>query len=53
MFFFLTGVLILLIISAVMRPFEYALSKPARESVYTTLKKEEKYKSTVFIDTSP
>ena len=46
-----TGVLIFLVISAVMRPFEYALNKPARESVYTTLKKEEKYKSTVFIDT--
>jgi len=46
-----TGVLVFLIVSAVMRPFEYALNKPARESVYTTLKKEEKYKSTVFIDT--
>ena len=29
----------------------YKRQKPARETVYTTLKKSEKYKSTVFIDT--
>ena len=46
-----TGVLLFLIISALMRPFEYAINKPARETVYTTLKKSEKYRSTVFIDT--
>ena len=39
------------VLSAVMRPFEYPINKPARESVYTTLEKSEKYKSTVFIDT--
>ena len=46
-----TGVLLFLIISALMRPFEYSINKPARETVYTTLKKSEKYRSTVFIDT--
>jgi AAA family ATP:ADP antiporter len=46
-----SGVILFIILSAVMRPFEYAINKPARESVYTTLKKSEKYKSTVFIDT--
>ena len=46
-----SGVVLFIILSAVMRPFEYAINKPARESVYTTLEKSEKYKSTVFIDT--
>ena len=46
-----SGVILFIILSAVMRPFEYAINKPARESVYTTLEKSEKYKSTVFIDT--
>jgi AAA family ATP:ADP antiporter len=46
-----SGVVIFLVISAVMRPFEYSLNKPARESVYTSLGRTEKYKSTVFIDT--
>ena len=46
-----SGVILFIILSAVMRPFESAVNKPARESVYTTLEKSEKYKSTVFIDT--
>ena len=46
-----SGIVVFLVISAVMRPFEYALNKPARESIYTSLGKKEKYKSTVFIDT--
>ncbi|MAI42877.1 MAG: hypothetical protein CMP95_10490 [Gammaproteobacteria bacterium] len=46
-----SGIVIFLVISAVMRPFEYALNKPARESIYTSLGRREKYKSTVFIDT--
>ncbi|MEL0242985.1 MAG: hypothetical protein VW955_00885 [Gammaproteobacteria bacterium] len=46
-----SGVVLFVVLSAVMRPFEYALNKPARESVYTTLEKSERYKSTVFIDT--
>tara|TARA_B100000029_G_C17394135_1_gene894531 strand:- start:690 stop:1004 length:315 start_codon:yes stop_codon:yes gene_type:complete len=46
-----SGVVIFLVISAIMRPFEYSLNKPARESIYTSLGRTEKYKSTVFIDT--
>ena len=46
-----SGVVIFLILQGVMRPFEYGLNKPARETVYTTLTQKEKYKSTVFIDT--
>ena len=46
-----SGALLFLIIQALVRPYEYAINKPAREAVYTTLKKSEKYKSTVFIDT--
>ncbi len=45
------GVRLLIIVSAVMSPVKYAINKPARESVYTTLEKSENYKSTVFIDT--
>ena len=46
-----SGALVFLIITALVRPYEYAVNKPARETVYTTLEKTEKYKSTVFIDT--
>ncbi len=46
-----SGALLFLIIQALVRPYEYAINKPARETVYTTLEKSEKYKSTVFIDT--
>ena len=46
-----SGALLFLIIQALVRPYEYAINNPARETVYTTLKKSEKYKSTVFIDT--
>ena len=46
-----SAALVFLIITALVRPYEYAINKPARETVYTTLKKSEKYKSTVFIDT--
>ena len=34
-----------------LRIFEYGLNKPARESIYTKLKQQDRYKSTVFIDT--
>ena len=34
-----------------LRIFEYGLNKPTRESIYTKLRKEDRYKSTVFIDT--
>ena len=34
-----------------LRIFEYGLNKPTRESIYTKLKQQDRYKSTVFIDT--
>lgn len=34
-----------------LRIFEYGLNKPTRESIYTNLKQQDRYKSTVFIDT--
>ena len=34
-----------------LRIFEYGLNKPTRESIYTRLKQQDRYKSTVFIDT--
>ena len=34
-----------------LRIFEYGLNKPIRESIYTKLKQQDRYKSTVFIDT--
>ena len=34
-----------------LRIFEYGLNKPMRESIYTKLKQQDRYKSTVFIDT--
>ena len=34
-----------------LRIFEYGLNKPTRESIYTKLRKEDRYKTTVFIDT--
>ena len=34
-----------------LRIFEYGLNKPTRESIYTRLTQQDRYKSTVFIDT--
>ena len=34
-----------------LRIFEYGLNKPTRESIFTKLKQQDRYKSTVFIDT--
>jgi ATP/ADP translocase len=34
-----------------LRVFEYGFNKPAREIVYSQLRKGDRYKSTVFIDT--
>jgi AAA family ATP:ADP antiporter len=43
-----TTVLVVVIIS---RVFEYGFNKPTRETVFTALKKQDRYKSTVFLDT--
>jgi ATP/ADP translocase len=34
-----------------LRVFEYGFNKPSREIIYSQLKKADRYKSTVFIDT--
>ena len=36
---------------ALLRVFEYGFNKPSREIIYSQLKKNDRYKSTVFIDT--
>ena len=36
---------------ALLRVFEYGFNKPSREIIYSQLKKADRYKSTVFIDT--
>jgi AAA family ATP:ADP antiporter len=36
---------------ALLRVFEYGFNKPSREIVYSSLKKNDRYKSSVFIDT--
>ena len=44
-------IMTVLIVVSILRTFEYGLSKPARESLFTKLKTEQRYKSTVFLDT--
>ena len=40
-----------LVVVCILRVFEYGFNKPARETIFTVLKKQERYKSTVFMDT--
>jgi|TARA_B110000014_G_C20126550_1_gene600720 ATP:ADP antiporter, AAA family len=44
----ITSVLVLTIL---IRVFEYGFNKPARETIYTALQKQDRYKSTVMLDT--
>jgi len=44
-------IMTVLIVVSILRTFEYGFSKPARESLFTKLKREQRYKSTVFLDT--
>ena len=44
-------IMTVLIVVSILRTFEYGLSKPARESLFTKLRREQRYKSTVFMDT--
>ncbi len=46
------GLLVYVIFSVVRRVGEYALSKPAREMLFTVVSREEKYKAKNFIDTA-
>ena len=40
-----------LVLTIVIRVFEYGLNKPTRETVFTSLKQQDRYKSTVMMDT--
>ena len=42
---------VVVISQAILRVFEYAFNKPSREIVYSGLEKNDRYKSSVFIDT--
>ena len=39
------------IVSVILRIFEYGINKPTRETIFSALQKNDRYKSTVFIDT--
>ena len=39
------------IVTVILRIFEYGINKPTRETIFSALKKNDRYKSTVFIDT--
>ena len=48
---FYPSVGVVVISQAILRVFEYAFNKPSREIVYSGLEKNDRYKSSVFIDT--
>ena len=48
---FFPSVGIVVFAQALLRVFEYGFNKPSREIMYSQLKKHDRYKSTVFIDT--
>jgi ATP/ADP translocase len=39
------------IVTVLLRVFEYGVNKPTRETIFSTFQKNDRYKSTVFIDT--
>ena len=39
------------IVTVILRIFEYGINKPTRETIFSALQKNDRYKSTVFIDT--
>jgi AAA family ATP:ADP antiporter len=45
------SITIVAVATVTLRLFEYGLNKPTRETVYSTLAKNDRYKSSVFIDT--
>ena len=40
-----------LVITVLIRVFEYSVNKPTRETIFTSLSKQDRYKSTVMMDT--
>ena len=39
------------VVTVLLRIFEYGVNKPTRETIFSTFQKNDRYKSTVFIDT--
>ena len=39
------------VVTVILRVFEYGINKPTRETIFSALQKNDRYKSTVFIDT--
>tara|TARA_B100001248_G_scaffold193717_1_gene148685 strand:- start:123 stop:929 length:807 start_codon:yes stop_codon:yes gene_type:complete len=48
---FVPSITIVGIVQIFLRVFEYAINKPTREIIFSSLKKDDRYKSSVFIDT--
>ena len=48
---FVPSITIVAIVQIFLRVFEYAINKPTREIIFSSLKKDDRYKSSVFIDT--
>ena len=48
---FFPSILAVGLVTIILRVFEYGLNKPTRESIFSTFKKNDRYKSSVFIDT--
>ncbi len=51
MYAFFPSILAVGLVTIILRVFEYGLNKPTRESIFSTFKKNDRYKSSVFIDT--
>ena len=51
MYAFFPSILAVGLVTITLRVFEYGLNKPTRESIFSTFKKNDRYKSSVFIDT--
>ena len=51
MYAFFPSILAVGFVTIILRVFEYGLNKPTRESIFSTFKKNDRYKSSVFIDT--
>ena len=48
---FIPSIISVMIVTIFLRVFEYGVNKPTRETIFSTFKKNDRYKSTVFIDT--
>ncbi len=48
---FVPSIVSVALVTIMLRIFEYGINKPTRETIFSSLKKNDRYKSTVFIDT--